>query len=290
GAAVAVQVLNSSEVARSWMSVSFAGVELVDLVAFQARLAPVRRAVAERDLAALNQDALRGTGRAKLASEMISAARRKARLWVPPAKQFTLRAARVGDSFNADPEAKLTALADDWAPVPARPPTFPLRAKLRAQKFVTACDYPSMAPPSGLRLPDYLLVPFAGWLCLGRHQASMVSHARRGPVTVKGQRDYGIDRSPDSVRMLGLRNTDMKVISAMLSASFTPILQLTTSMAQRGFIAGRQFASNIPEIDVMARVASVAPQAETKRPLLVALDFGQAFPSLSQEHLFAILE
>eukprot|EP00959_Pyramimonas_sp_CCMP1952_P064304 1342920-Pyramimonas_sp.AAC.1 len=62
---------------------------------------------------------------------------------------------------------------------------------------------------------------------------------------------------------------------------------MTTSATQRGFIAGRQFTSNILELDMMARVASLQPVVHERNPMLVALDFGQAFPSLSQEFFFA---
>eukprot|EP00959_Pyramimonas_sp_CCMP1952_P159850 3343387-Pyramimonas_sp.AAC.1 len=97
----------------------------------------------------------------------------------------------------------------------------------------------------------------------------------------------GVSRTPDTVRTLGLRNADMKIISATFNHAIAPIIQMTTSSAQRGFIAGRQFTSNILELDMMARVASLQPAVHERNPLLVALGFGQAFPSLSQAFLFA---
>eukprot|EP00959_Pyramimonas_sp_CCMP1952_P339510 7110347-Pyramimonas_sp.AAC.1 len=78
----------------------------------------------------------------------------------------------------------------------------------------------------------------------------------------------------------------MKFISATLNVAFSPIVQQTTSRSQREFIAGRQFTSNILELDVMARTAPFHPRASDQQPILVALDFGQAFPSLSQQYLF----
>eukprot|EP00959_Pyramimonas_sp_CCMP1952_P445389 9325276-Pyramimonas_sp.AAC.1 len=81
-------------------------------------------------------------------------------------------------------------------------------------------------------------------------------------------------RTPDTVRTLGLRTTDIKAISATLNQAIAPIIQRTT---QRGFIAGRLFTSNILELGMMARVASLQPAVLERNPLLVALDFGQAF-------------
>eukprot|EP00959_Pyramimonas_sp_CCMP1952_P311824 6526031-Pyramimonas_sp.AAC.1 len=45
--------------------------------------------------------------------------------------------------------------------------------------------------------------------------------------------DRGVNRSPDTVRTLGLRNTDMEVISVTFNAAFSPIVQSSTSAAQR---------------------------------------------------------
>eukprot|EP00959_Pyramimonas_sp_CCMP1952_P349134 7315263-Pyramimonas_sp.AAC.1 len=73
----------------------------------------------------------------------------------------------------------------------------------------------------------------------------------------------------------------MKIISSTFNQAIAPIIQMTTPAAQRGFIAGRQLTSNILELDMMARVASLQPAVQERNPLLVALDFGQAFPSLS---------
>ncbi|CAK0909503.1 unnamed protein product, partial [Prorocentrum cordatum] len=53
----------------------------------------------------------------------------------------------------------------------------------------------------------------------------------------------GVIRAPDTARALGLRDTDMKIISATFNMAIAPIIQMTTSSAQSGFIAGRQFTS-----------------------------------------------
>eukprot|EP00959_Pyramimonas_sp_CCMP1952_P099246 2074754-Pyramimonas_sp.AAC.1 len=40
----------------------------------------------------------------------------------------------------------------------------------------------------------------------------------------------------------------------------------------------------------MARIAPLHPRARDQQPIFVALDFGQAFPSLSQQCLFTVLK
>ncbi|CAK0807904.1 unnamed protein product [Prorocentrum cordatum] len=61
------------------------------------------------------------------------------------------------------------------------------------------------------------------------------------------------------------------------------------SKIQRGFIPQRNFGVNILELDTVSRVYSDVPSAESNVPVLVALDYGAAFPSLSQEFMRAVL-
>eukprot|EP00959_Pyramimonas_sp_CCMP1952_P436632 9143056-Pyramimonas_sp.AAC.1 len=58
----------------------------------------------------------------------------------------------------------------------------------------------------------------------------------------------GVVRAADAERTLGLRNTDVKVISATLNTAFSAMVRQTISSAQRGLTAGRQFSSNILEL------------------------------------------
>eukprot|EP00959_Pyramimonas_sp_CCMP1952_P373971 7832263-Pyramimonas_sp.AAC.1 len=51
---------------------------------------------------------------------------------------------------------------------------------------------------------------------------------------------------------------------------------------QRGFMEGRSFCQNILEGDALARAHSARPEADDRCPMLCALDYGHAFPSLSQ--------
>ncbi|CAK0857630.1 unnamed protein product, partial [Prorocentrum cordatum] len=91
------------------------------------------------------------------------------------------------------------------------------------------------------------------------------------------------------VRVLGLRNCDLKLISSTVNRAIRPALVSLAPPCQRGFIPGRNFGNNILELDVSSRQMSVVPHGSTDIPVLYSLDFGQAFPSLNQDFLILSL-
>eukprot|EP00959_Pyramimonas_sp_CCMP1952_P104126 2176498-Pyramimonas_sp.AAC.1 len=95
----------------------------------------------------------------------------------------------------------------------------------------------------------------------------------------------GCSRSPGAVRVLGLRNTYIKVTTANVNIQFSKLLMDWAPRCQRGFIPKRNFGVNILELDVAARTCSNSPAASADLPALVALDFGAAFPSLAQSFM-----
>eukprot|EP00959_Pyramimonas_sp_CCMP1952_P334665 7008235-Pyramimonas_sp.AAC.1 len=50
-----------------------------------------------------------------------------------------------------------------------------------------------------------------------------------------------VARGADKVRVLGLRNCDVKVLSATMNAALRPILARVAPPSQRGFVPGRNF-------------------------------------------------
>eukprot|EP00959_Pyramimonas_sp_CCMP1952_P030434 637888-Pyramimonas_sp.AAC.1 len=63
----------------------------------------------------------------------------------------------------------------------------------------------------------------------------------------------GCTRSPGAVRVLGLRNTDIKVIAATVNIQFSKLLMYWAPRSQRGFIPKGNFGVNILDLDVAAR-------------------------------------
>eukprot|EP00959_Pyramimonas_sp_CCMP1952_P124561 2604600-Pyramimonas_sp.AAC.1 len=79
-------------------------------------------------------------------------------------------------------------------------------------------------------------------------------------------RDRACIRSPDKVRVLGLWNCDLKIISAVVNHATRPALQALAPPCQRGFVPGRNFGVNILELDVSSRILSVRPHASRDIP------------------------
>ncbi|CAK0878162.1 unnamed protein product [Prorocentrum cordatum] len=104
-------------------------------------------------------------------------------------------------------------------------------------------------------------------------------------VTDDELRDRACIPFPDKVRVSGLRNCDLKIISAVVNHAARPALQAMAPQCQRGSVPGRNFGVNILELDVSSRILSVTPHASRDTPVLYPLDFGQAFPSLNQDFL-----
>eukprot|EP00959_Pyramimonas_sp_CCMP1952_P006659 138964-Pyramimonas_sp.AAC.1 len=109
-------------------------------------------------------------------------------------------------------------------------------------------------------------------------------------VTDAELRDGECTRSPDKVRVLGLRNTDVKLLSSVMNRALQPLIHHIVPPCQRGFVGGRNFGVNILELDAHARELSVGPPGSSDIPLLFSLDFGQAFPSLNQEFMACVLQ
>eukprot|EP00959_Pyramimonas_sp_CCMP1952_P420957 8818396-Pyramimonas_sp.AAC.1 len=96
----------------------------------------------------------------------------------------------------------------------------------------------------------------------------------------------GCSRSADRVRVLGLRSADVKISTAAINRSMRPLVDSVVPCAQRGFVVGRNFGYHILELDGLGGVAASHPLASSRLPLLVSFDFGQAFPSISQQFIY----
>ena len=96
-------------------------------------------------------------------------------------------------------------------------------------------------------------------------------------------------RAAEKIRVLGLRNTDLKILTSVVNRSLRGVVDEVVPSSQRGFVQSRNFGYNISELDGFSRIAGAHPLAPMRSPLLVSFDFGQAFPSLSQDYLMLFL-
>eukprot|EP00959_Pyramimonas_sp_CCMP1952_P466012 9489272-Pyramimonas_sp.AAC.1 len=93
-------------------------------------------------------------------------------------------------------------------------------------------------------------------------------------------------REPATARPLALKSTGVKIVLAACNQCLKPTLSEGLQRDQRGFVAGRNFLDNITLLESSARIASMLPSAATNLPLLLLLDFGNAFPSLIHIYIY----
>ncbi|CAK0846616.1 unnamed protein product, partial [Prorocentrum cordatum] len=256
-----------------------------------------------------------------LAIDMISIANGKVELRHPPSFQAWVDQVQTDGSTVSEPSDRLRVLTEHWAPVFQKKPWDVAAAAPYLRRL--APDLPAdlhLPPPSKNMLrramrsaqhsapgPDAL--PYAawaasswgadilwdalGWVLSGQGLFANASDTIQiflpKNVTDLELRDGSCSRSPDKVRVLGLRNCDLKLISSTVNRAIRPALVALAPPCQRGFIPGRNFGNNILELDVSSRQMSVVPHGSADIPLLYSLDFGQAFPSLNQDFLILSL-
>jgi hypothetical protein len=113
-------------------------------------------------------------------------------------------------------------------------------------------------------------------------------------------------RDAADVRPLNLKNTDNKIITGANIRPFKPYATSHTHKYQRGFVPGRNFLSNVVDLDSAARLYSLyatgrffsdVPKSEplpagktSLIPVLPFFDFAAAFPSVIHRWIFLAIE
>jgi hypothetical protein len=87
-------------------------------------------------------------------------------------------------------------------------------------------------------------------------------------------------------RPLSIVNTDNRIVANALRDRLARFAGSICNPSQRGFLPNRRLIDNVVEIDFECRQAYV----RGKRGALVLVDFSAAFPSLSQDFMFKVLE
>ena len=99
--------------------------------------------------------------------------------------------------------------------------------------------------------------------------------------------------------MLGLKNEDNKAIVGILVSLCQRVSQASTHFTQRGFVSGRQLASNVVDLDAAGRIFgnnvtnhnmmhSPSP-FHLKCALVAFFYFATAFPSVIDDRIFLAL-
>jgi hypothetical protein len=107
------------------------------------------------------------------------------------------------------------------------------------------------------------------------------------PKTKSGEdEDLGDYYEASSTRPLSLVNTDNRIIASAARLCWEPFFNAWVSDVQRGFLKGRSMLSNVVDVDCEAMTVSLT----CARGSLILFDFAAAFPSMSHDYMFGVLE
>ena len=90
----------------------------------------------------------------------------------------------------------------------------------------------------------------------------------------------------EGTRPLSIVNTDNRLIASFFRIHLEGIFSRWVSAAQRGFIRGRSMLANIIDVDLQAMKISLS----SRRGAIILFDFKAAFPSVSHDYMWAVLE
>ena len=91
---------------------------------------------------------------------------------------------------------------------------------------------------------------------------------------------------PGATRPLSVVNTDNRLIASAYKKVIEPLANEWVSSMQQGFLEGRSMLLNVVDIDL----ASMKVAMQHRNGMLILFDFTAAFPSLSRESMFEILQ
>ena len=108
---------------------------------------------------------------------------------------------------------------------------------------------------------------------------------------------HQVIREPLSTRPLSMKNCDNKQIMSANVKVLEPRYKVVTNRAQNGFVGGRNFLTNIVDIDSAGRIYSNKYHGSNERirervnniPISAAYDFAAAFPSVIHAWIWLVL-
>ena len=322
---LASRLLPLHKTVRDCITIADGAVRLVAPLAFAAkvrslRLQHIKRAKEELSKAPANAPPTFVKGSAEGLDRL-------AKMWSPFDRRVEFNGIRKMvdgiEVFSEDSSSRSAWLAEHWAPVFAHKDIDSEAADQILKGWATPVLLDSVPPPDRSTMVNVIRrakhsaagldgIPYAGWrahpdisalvlyplleLMLGgtclpevAHDSLFVFVAKVDPALSNGFIQAG------ETRPLALKKSDVKILSATISAAVRPILNVSTHWRQRGFIPKRNFIVNVLDADSKSRCFSAeyrpsCPFVPTRVPVLTAWDFAAAFPSLSQCWMILSLE
>eukprot|EP00973_Karenia_brevis_P051119 7100166-Karenia_brevis.AAC.1 len=97
---------------------------------------------------------------------------------------------------------------------------------------------------------------------------------------------HGAFYAAKDTRPLAVVNTDNRLIAGAYRYLFQPIAEQFVSKVQKAFLPGRPMIANVVDVDFESMRISLS----CDRGALILFDFSAAFPSLSHQYMWSVLE
>ncbi|CAK0888071.1 unnamed protein product, partial [Prorocentrum cordatum] len=284
----------------------------------------LHRSISEREQAEIRASLTRvqSESQKRKLKRRLRAVVQRSRLWSPFDRRVSLRGVPCGDGVCTEPGKMVEVLSRHWSSVFSKKQIDSKSAQRYFDRFGVSPDLMNLPPPplrsvkkciQGLEHsapgPDGL--PFAAWqghpegflildkmmwwILNGNPPMASFSDLRKVfvPKGSEASDEIAIHRGPNQTRPLGLKNAANNIFTGIVCRELSKTLDTFTAPIQRGFVGGRNFGTNILELDTYSWVYGMhiadPNVAISHKPVLVSFDYGQAFPSIAHEWLLMCL-
>ncbi|CAK0852171.1 unnamed protein product [Prorocentrum cordatum] len=205
------------------------------------------------------------------------ASRRKIQLWGPLSERFVVTSVKTSAGTATGPTERLQKpMEHGSSSIPPGMDGPPCIAWPAQEKFAGTLWHAMCWMLCGGLFPDEANSTVPAFLPAGKDAGD----AER----------IGCHRDPSKVEVPGLRCTSLKTIGDTMIAAMATVAADVVPASQRGFTRRCNFGYNILELHVESRIASAAPDAMAKLPVLASLDIARAFPSFARQFIHLALK
>ncbi|CAK0911803.1 unnamed protein product, partial [Prorocentrum cordatum] len=302
--------------AQDILDISSDQVRLTDPASFEEWASTLFRQDADQRRAAIDLARQRGRLPHAQARAQSQALHRQVQLWSLISKRLVLTGVKTTTGTATGPTERLQMIMEHWQPVFQGKNVDTASAESYLDRFVPKTDFNIYQPPDDDTLKRFASIssstspcmdgpPHIVWSAhekctetlwqvmtwmLGGGFFPDEANATAQAFLPKGEEPgdaehIGCHRDPSKVRVLGPRNTSLKIISSTMNVVMAAVAADVVPASQRGFARRRNFGYSILELDVESRIASADPDAMTELPVLASLDIAQAFPSFAHQFI-----
>ena len=323
-ARLACTLISRSAIAAQHLRVSGSDVYLADPPAFESCICDDRYRSFEERIAKEQADTdLSCCAGPRRKPSKMQALLRLARLWSPFDRRLVVAGVITGFRSDGSPQvvldssARLGALSAAWSDTFSAKPSCGATAEEVISRWACPLDFGGVSPPSvedfkaaasraRSSAPGRDGLPYSAWAAAGDAGASTLhavccSLLQGVPMPLsfndgvmvfapKGGREgdeFAVYREAVDTRPLSLKNSDNKLVCAVMNHKCRKPLAMGACPLQRGFVPGRQLLANVVDLDAFGRAHGMS-SAVGDPAVLAFWDFAAAFPSLAHRWLMLV--